>query len=93
MEQLCFDSGLLQGRFLRFLEKSKEMEKQKKADGKAQKLAKLKRNMAALSANSPKTDDSSSETEAATSAQAEPQASAGEVQSEVKNEAKETATV
>lgn len=86
MEQLCFDSGLLQGRFLRFLDKSKEIEKQKKADDKAQRMAKLKRNMAALSAGSPaasaeaenQTETAATETESRPEPTREPSAKADE---------------
>lgn len=70
MEQLCFDTGLLQGRFLRFLDKSKEIAKQEKAESKAHKLAKLKRNMAVLSKNNPAPESSEpAEADAASSAE------------------------
>lgn len=50
MEQLCFDSGLMQGRFETFIEQHKAKSKEKKETSKAQRLAKLKRNLTALSA-------------------------------------------
>ena len=48
MEQLCFESGLLQGRYLRFVESAKEIEKEKQAKVKARRAALLKSNFAQL---------------------------------------------
>lgn len=53
MEQLCFESGLMQGRYAEFLAKSKEMKKNKKAANKARRVSALKRNLTALSASEP----------------------------------------
>jgi hypothetical protein len=55
MEQLCFDTGLLQGRYLEFLGRAKEFKREKKAKGKARRAAILKRNLAQL-ARTPVTD-------------------------------------
>jgi len=63
MEQLCFDTGLLQGRFARFVEESKKRKKQKKAEGKADRRSKLKRNLAVLSAGGKEGPSSPSEPE------------------------------
>jgi hypothetical protein len=59
MEQLCFDSGLLQGRYLEFATKAIEKRKEKKKKAKARLRARLRANLAQLGATS-RTHDSSS---------------------------------
>jgi Sugar-transfer associated ATP-grasp len=48
MEQLCFDSGLLQGRYLDFATKALERQKQQKKNAKAQMRARLRANLGQL---------------------------------------------
>ena len=48
MEQLCFDSGLLQERYLRIVEAAKERDKQARSTSRAQEAAMLKRNFGSL---------------------------------------------
>jgi hypothetical protein len=48
MEQLCFDSGLLQGRYLDFANKALESQKQQQKNSKAQMRARLRANLAQL---------------------------------------------
>jgi hypothetical protein len=48
MEQLCFDSGLLQGRYLEFAKKAWKHRKDKKKKGKARLRARLRANLAQL---------------------------------------------
>jgi hypothetical protein len=48
MEQLCFDSGLIQGRFEKLLDSIPEREKKDKEDRKARKLARMKRDISAM---------------------------------------------
>jgi len=48
MEQLCFDTGLLQGRYLELLGRAKEFKREKKAKEKTQRAAIIKRNLAQL---------------------------------------------
>jgi hypothetical protein len=48
MEQLCFDSGLLQGRYLEFARKAWKHRKDKKNKGKARLRARLRANLAQL---------------------------------------------
>lgn len=55
MEQLCFDSGLLQGRVLRFLATAPEIARERAAKGKARRSSILQRNLAQLSGRSTST--------------------------------------
>ena len=48
MEQLCFESGLLQGRYKRFIDSALEIEKEKKAKARARRAQVLKDNFAQL---------------------------------------------
>ncbi len=48
MEQLCFESGLLQGRYKRFIDSAKEIEKEKKAKARARRSQALRENFAQL---------------------------------------------
>jgi hypothetical protein len=48
MEQLCFDSGLLQGRYLEFATKAFERRKQRKKQAKARLRSRLRANLAQL---------------------------------------------
>jgi hypothetical protein len=50
MEQLCFDSGLLQGRYLEFAEQAWKRRKDKKKKGKARLRERLRSNLAQLAA-------------------------------------------
>lgn len=52
MEQLCFDSGLLQGRYLEFVGKAFEKRKDKKKKAKARLRARLRANFAQLASTS-----------------------------------------
>ncbi|MCA9026445.1 MAG: hypothetical protein KDA86_14660 [Planctomycetaceae bacterium] len=49
MEQLCFNTGLLQGRYQAFIESADEIEKEKQAKKKAQRATSLRNNFAQLS--------------------------------------------
>ena len=66
MEQLCFETGLLQGRYLDFLNSAKEIKQEKKNEDRARRKRMLKRNFAALSrefvrpANAPDNTDACS---------------------------------
>jgi hypothetical protein len=51
MEQLCFDSGLLQGRYLEFATKALEKQKSRKKKAKARLRERLRANLAQLSLN------------------------------------------
>jgi Sugar-transfer associated ATP-grasp len=50
MEQLCFDSGLLQGRYLEFATKALEKPNERKREARARVRRRLRRNMAQLTA-------------------------------------------
>jgi hypothetical protein len=51
MEQLCFDSGLLQGRYLEFATKAMGMRKVRKREAKERMHARLRANLAQLNVN------------------------------------------
>jgi hypothetical protein len=51
MEQLCFDSGLLQGRYLEFATKAMGMRKERKRQAKERMHARLRANLAQLNVN------------------------------------------
>jgi hypothetical protein len=53
MEQLCFDTGLLQGRYLEFVKKSLNKRKEKQLKGKARMRARMRENLAQLSMRQP----------------------------------------
>jgi hypothetical protein len=57
MEQLCFDSGLLQGRYLEFATKAMGMRKERKRKAKERMHARLRANLLQLNVSRPtKTD-------------------------------------
>jgi hypothetical protein len=53
MEQLCFDSGLLQGRYLSFAKKALQQRKEKERIAKARRRNRLRANLAQLTAATP----------------------------------------
>jgi hypothetical protein len=59
MEQLCFDSGLLQGRYLEFATKALGMRKERKRKAKERMHARLRANLAQLNVNRPTQADAS----------------------------------
>ncbi len=56
MEQLCFDSGLLQGRYREFATRALEKQKEKKKKARARLRERLRSNLAQLSVSHPVTD-------------------------------------
>jgi hypothetical protein len=73
MEQLCFDSGLLQGRYLEFANKAFQRQKERRKKAKARMRSRLRANLAQLAVNSPlragnQQVDKASEPSSATSA-------------------------
>jgi hypothetical protein len=58
MEQLCFDSGLLQGRYLEFATKAMGMRKERKRQAKERMHARLRANLAQLNVNRQASTDS-----------------------------------
>jgi hypothetical protein len=53
MEQLCFDTGLLQGRYLAFTKQAMESRKERKKKAKARLRARLRSNLSQLAAQQP----------------------------------------
>lgn len=62
MEQLCFDSGLLQGRYLEFTKKAMERKNERKKKAKARRRARLRANLAQLNTR-PQSDSTTAEKE------------------------------
>ena len=86
MEQLCFDTGLLQGRYERLLEKGKELEKKKKQEAKERRNSDLRRNFStfatAKNSSSNATGDATEATETPSSVSSDSPVSKAEEASE-----------
>ena len=93
MEQLCFDTGLLQGRFLEFFESRKEREQRDAKKRKARWRQNMKRNMAALKVQekSAAAEEANQESETAKEQPVKEQAPAANA--ETKQEASEATSV
>jgi hypothetical protein len=70
MEQLCFDSGLLQGRYLEFATKALGMRKERKRQAKERMHARLRANLAQLNVNRQANTDSAAADETRTKVEA-----------------------